>query len=309
MKSKLLSSIFKYKPLQVYQGLNGPTKIVSRKIRFGVEIELENTNVVYSTMAFKTVEDHSLKIEGIELVTIPIELQYIEVELQRIKGLLTLNELSFSKRCSVHAHMNVRDLNTEELYKFVLLYIIFEKALFRYSGNRYDNPYCIPLQEVNLFLELEKVAKGILTSIHWNKYLALNISPIWGTDGSFQKRYGTVEFRHMEGNMDVSRIMNWLNFMACLKLAAKKFDREDLEAHIRIMNTTSGYGWLAKTVFGYWTDMLVKYPGSESDITDGISYAKSHMQVEKSDNSTLKKKISTLEDKIFSPNEVLVVDF
>lgn len=272
MDPNKLSTIYKYKPLQKYDGLTGKLKVVSPKIKFGVEIEAELANSV-PNISFNTVEDHSLKVAGLEYVSKPIDLSYLEVELYRLKGYISNN--SFSKRCSVHSHMNVRDFTSEELYKFILLYLIFERALFRYSGARNNNPFCIPLYHLpNLVTKALHRIKSIgVTSVTWNKYTALNLTPIWGDKNEGSKCLGTVEFRHMIGNIDVPYIINWLNLQACLKLAAKKLELDELLAHIRTMNTTSGYGWLLNFVFGKWQHLL-NYPELVNDLAEGISDAK-----------------------------------
>lgn len=278
MESPKLSTLFKYNSLQRYDGLPGVLKVASQKIKFGVEIEAEYA-VDIDTGSFKTVNDYSLKVLGKEYVSKPINLPYMEVELYRLKGFLA--DASFSKRCSVHSHMNVRDMTVEELYRFILLYLIFERALFKYSGSRNNNPFCIPLYHLSkqtkglLFL----LKTGSIKNVYWNKYTALNLSPIWGSEKEGSKRMGTVEFRHMVGNIDVPYIINWLNLQACLKLASKKIETDELEAHIRTMNTTSGYGWLLNFVFGKFKSLL-EYPGVVSDLEEGISDTKLFMKGE-----------------------------
>lgn len=277
MENTKLSNLYSYKKLLKYNGLLGNTKVVSRRIKFGIELEIENINSYFVFVSpFNLVTDHSLKIGGGELVSVPLDLQFIEVELQRAKGNLIATQISFSKRTSVHAHMNVRDFTSLELYKFILLYLIFEKALFKYSGSRDNNPFCIPLYhlEDKVSIALDKIKTGQIKEVHWNKYRALNLCPIWGSESEGSKRYGTVEFRHMVGNLDIPYIINWLNLIACLKIAAKKLDLEELLSHIRTMNTTSGYGWLTKEVFGYWSKFLVNLPDYTQDLEDGIAFTK-----------------------------------
>lgn len=277
MDARKLSQLYKYKPLLKYNGIPGKTKVISRRIRFGVEIEVED---IFSTFtptgsSFQATADNSLKVNGVEFVSLPLELQFIEVELQRLKGGYKFQEHSFSRRTSIHTHMNSRDLTVEELHKFLILYLIFERGLFKYSGGRNNNPFCIPLYQLqdrvsNAFYELSLGNVGF----SWNKYMALNLCPLWGNSSEGSKKYGTIEFRHMQGNLDIPYIIDWMNLQACLKIAAKKFELEDLLAHVRTMNTTSGYGWLIKQVFGNWSNLITSQPDCIQDMEDGIAFTK-----------------------------------
>ena len=106
---------------------------------------------------------------------------------------------------------------------------------------------------------------------HWYKYTGLNLSPIWGGESS---KIGTVEFRQLHGTVDVEEIMQWCNLITSLKRAAQTIPRDELLAHIRTMNTTSGYWWLAKEVFGSWNKMITSLPTFQEDMENCITNLK-----------------------------------
>ena len=268
-----LSDLFTYKPIPRITSISGNYPMSNKSIIFGVEIELEEVKFKTEPVpkTWKITEDNSLKIQGYEFVSAPLKQQYLETELRRLfQGI----EAKPTGRCSVHVHLNARDFTPEELMKFLLLYLVFEKGLFNYSGNRWDNNYCIPLFEAVQQTEeaIYCVKNGGLPSSIWSKYFALNLCPIWGADGS--QKQGTIEFRHMQGNMEIEYILDWVNLISRLKMAAKKMDKDELLSHIRTMNTSSGYYWLAKEVFGKWSTLITSQPTFKQDVESCISRVK-----------------------------------
>jgi hypothetical protein len=139
-----VSDLYKYDSLNKYTGMEGNIPVRAGTTFVGVEIELEKVNLNSDVGGtWKMIEDNSLKDDGQEFVTIPIQFKYLEVELHRLfQGIKTCRA---SKRCSVHVHMNARDFTLEELKTFIALYMIFEKSFYNYSGNRWNNNFCVPL--------------------------------------------------------------------------------------------------------------------------------------------------------------------
>lgn len=269
-----ISKYYKYQPIPKYTGLEGRISVKHKDVYVGVEIELENVvSMLGNSVIYKHV-DHSLKLDGIEIVTIPIKMRYLEVELRRALEQVRDHAL-VSKRCSVHVHMNVRDMTLEHLSNMVMLYMIFERSLYRLSGDRWDNNFCVPLAMTpDLLISWFKYEKKPI-NWGWNKYTGLNLCPIWGGESS---KIGTVEFRQHKGSVDVEEIMQWCNLITALKRAAQKIQRDELLAHIRTMNTTSGYWWLAKEVFGSWAKIVTSLPTFKEDIENCITNLKYVLQ-------------------------------
>jgi hypothetical protein len=266
-----VSKIYKYKALPIYNGLPGRIPVKNKDVYVGVELEIENVDLKYANVtSFKSVDDGSLKVNGMEFVSIPIKMKYLEVELTRILG--TFEKCAtLSARCSTHVHVNVRDMTQENLLTLVLLYSIFERTLFRASGDRWGNIFCHPLQSLPIMVA--DIFKNDIRYWVWEKYSALNLCPVFGKDGQSQK-IGTVEFRSMHGSLDVAEIMQWCNLLTALKRAAQEIKLDDLYSHIQVMNTSSGYGWLAKEVFGSYYTVLTQFKEFEEDTAQGISFCK-----------------------------------
>lgn len=272
MSSELtVSKLYKYKHLKPYTGLQGSIPIKHKDVFVGVEIELENVTGYYEIGTRQYTEDHSLKVNGAEFVTIPIKMKYLEVELRRILGGFVGTAPNASSRCSTHVHVNVRDMTAKEILNMVMLYMIFERSLYRMSGDRWHNNFCIPLCMAT------QTVKGLFEAwdkVHlwgWYKYMGLNISPIWGGESTM---IGTVEFRQLHGTTSTEEIVQWCNMITSLKRAAQTIDQEELLAHIRTMNTTSGYGWLVKEVFGRYSKLLTDQPTFVGDVEKCISVLK-----------------------------------
>lgn len=265
-----ISKLYKYKRLSPYVGLEGRIPIKHKDVYVGVEVELEDVSGFYDLGTKNFVEDHSLKIGGAEFVTIPIKMRYLEVELQRLFGSI-VSTPTVSSRCSTHVHVNVRDMTVAQVLNMVMLYTIFERSLYRISGDRWLNNFCIPIQSApETFNRLLRYSNKP-SQWEWNKYQGLNLCPIWGGESS---KIGTVEFRQLHGTTSVEEIIQWCNIITSLKRAAQGFDQEELLAHIRTMNTTSGYWWLVRTVFGRYSKLLTDHSNFAEDTERGITVLK-----------------------------------
>lgn len=284
-----ISKLFKYKPIVPYTGLEGRIRVKNRDVYVGVEIELEEVPSVYQNSAISKHEDHSLKLHGAELVTRPLKMRYLEIELRRILDQVKQQAL-ISQRCSIHVHMNVRDMTPEHLSNMVMLYMIFERSLYRVSGDRWNNNFCVPLYMATDMCINWFRWEGNINQWSWSKYTGLNLSPIWGGESS---KIGTVEFRQHKGSVDVEEIMQWCNLVTALKRAAQTIPRDELLSHIRTMNTTSGYWWLAKEVFGSWAKIITSLPEFKEDTEQCIANLKYILSY-----NLLKEKKSVTETKI-----------
>lgn len=275
-EEKKLSHYYGYKKLSKYEGLHGKTPIRAPTTYVGVELELEKIQLKNNVpSSFKMVNDGSLKLNGKEFVTVPIRCCYLERELKRLFA--SMHPPLVSSRCSTHVHLNARDFTHQELYRFILLYLIFERSLFNFSGGRDNNIFCTPLFSYLPMVRSEAsklLDEGGVMNMSWKKYFALNLCPIWGHGDEGSGCLGTVEFRHMSGTTDVTRILDWISLIVSLKISAKKFTTEELVNHIQVMNTTSGYNWLVREVFRDWCRLLITQPSFKNDVESGILAAK-----------------------------------
>jgi hypothetical protein len=255
MSEPKIGDIYVYPKLKVYDGLTGNFPIRNPDLYFGIEVEAEMVgHISCHTIpgSWKTVEDGSLKISGAEYVTVPIKFKFLEVELKRLFG--AIKEAEFSCRTSIHVHMNARDMTPEEIGRFLVIYMIFEKSLYRFAGfDRWKNNFCVPIYcYANYAVTmLSRLLNGGGLYESWTKYHGLNLVPLYGKEDS-SARIGTIEFRQMRGNNDVEFILNWCNLISSMKNAAKTIETKQLIEYIEFGAVKS----LASTVFTKWLHLL-----------------------------------------------------
>ena len=198
----------------------------------GIEVELEQMrwNFKENLKRWYVTKEGSI-INGIEFVSDPVWGTAIRDALEELKEALEDHKPRVSFRTSTHIHMNVLDLDLDELIHLIYLYIMYEPALFRYHDRwrRADSIFCVPaylsmdIREayVKLIADLRR-GKGRGTYLQ-SKYAALNINAL--------QRQGSLEFRHMGGSIDIDEIDEWINILLQLKLAALNMaDIEDPDA-------------------------------------------------------------------------------
>ena len=288
---KKFSQIFQYNPLSSYEGLYGKYKCRAGTTYIGVEIELEEVDIKSGMpSSIKMTTDGSLKLSGQEFITIPIKFCYLEQELDRLFG--TLSHGTITSRCSTHIHMNVRDMTSQELVKLILIYMLYEKSLFHLSGDRWENIFCVPYYNYPLVVNemINDLLNEAFSRYSWSKYYALNLAPIWGSnvDGEGVAKLGTVEFRHHKGTKSTSEIIQWVNFLVSLKIAAKKFSLGQLMDFIEEDKTDDQYVSFARLVFREFTPFIIDQPTFKQDMVDCNMVLKKIML---SNNLLIKKEI------------------
>jgi hypothetical protein len=254
----------------------------------GIEVEVENIcNPIRNKEALNIwdiTEDGSLRNWGREFISLPIPAKYARFALDRLmEALEEENEPQFTSRTGIHIHVNVQDMNINQLVSFVLLYYVTERLLYRFVGReRKNNIFCVPLQNTNYFLHIynavkinnKELTEVIIDDLHafksiieeWKKYLGLNLLPIL--------RYGTVEFRHLYGTRDVDLIVNWINIILSLKKAAMEVTNfENLVTTLVNLNVKSEYHNFLGRIFGNLLPLLAT-KGFEKEFSCSISNVK-----------------------------------
>lgn len=283
-KTLTFSNLHTYPKLSKYVGLCGKLSCRADTTYIGVEVEMENVNLNYPPPpTFNGKVDGSLKNNGIEFITIPIQFKFLEVELARLFKCFV--NYTFSSRCSIHIHMNARDFTVEELKTFLLLYMIFERSLYRFSGDRWNNIFCVPLgfftlpvTEVIIYSSTDQIIQK------WYKYFGLNISPLFGGEST---KIGTIEFRHMVGTDNIPWIIQWINLIVSLKIGAKKHSYKSMVEKLQMMNTDSSYYELSDIIFREYSELIRMQPTFKQDVERCITIAKSVFSTDKSNKCSI----------------------
>lgn len=189
----------------------------------GVEIEFENRGALKNTEAmskyWRFEDDGSLRNGGMEIVfREPYKGDTVKAALYDAeKGTA---KCLFTYRCGLHVHIDCRDLTTAQLRSFVLLYILFEPILLPLCGEgREESNFAVPVGSNSALM----AALGGRVSIErlagagrddYGRYSALNLQAY--------ARYGSLEFRSMQGTGNAKDILNWIEILLSIKDFARK---------------------------------------------------------------------------------------
>ena len=245
----------------------------------GVEVEAERLfiDIPRDGMMFnkywKIVKDGSLRNGGAEFVlSNPLsgkDLVDGVVSLEKdVKG----KELNpkFPDSTSVHIHLDVRHFSQEELYNLILIYIIFERALFNYAGpDRKDNIFCTYFDDCQAILELisaqftqgdDGAFRDRLT--RFQKYSSCNLLSVY--------EHGSLEFRQHVGEIKSEKILRWINIL----LSMHKYVQTNkiVPNNIPFEISQQGIDAFTKKVFSKYARHL-DYAGLDKGVLEGIRLA------------------------------------
>lgn len=242
----------------------------------GVEIELENVNnptlfddqdlIACKQVLWAQKADGSLRNNGQEFISsfgttinlLPLSLNVLDHYLVQIRP-----EAVANARTGLHVHYNVQGLSLYELMNVLFLYSTIEPAFFYYSGNRFDNIFCVPWCE-NKYT-IGDIILGSAFSSKYNRadqFRWRNYSKYCGLNVSTVATFGTLEFRMHKGSKDTEEIMNWVKAIDALFTYAKNTDLIRNIELFRTERTNEKYLALIKFIFSRYkqepTEELIK---------------------------------------------------
>jgi len=203
---------------------------------FGIEIEVEGNGLPVEEHGHWTVDmnEGSLRDGGVEYVFDgPLDK---DAALKEVKGLAEYikdegGDPVFSPRTSVHAHVNVSDLEFNHMCNFLFIAFLIEGNLSHYCGDvRKGNPFCITGKNAEgVYDALEVIyrqRKPIqLVNERIYRYGFINLMSL--------QKYGSVEFRGMYGTLDTEVLGTWMSMLEKIKTLAVQFETPvDLIKHI-----------------------------------------------------------------------------
>ena len=213
----------------------------------GIEVEVENVLFIdpnIPLLFWEITEDGSLRNRGREFRTYPVPLGYVEPALRQLFSGLN-EDVDFSRRTSIHVHLDVRQLTFSQAVGLLFTYAAVENVLFKFaSGNRRNSIFCVPITETNLLSSFHTKPENLFLNIgnYWQKYTALNLLPI--------SKFGTFEFRQLPGTSNINQILLWLDMLSHLRIYAYRYPLEAIIKTIADLNTSSAYHNFIEDVFG-----------------------------------------------------------
>lgn len=271
----LIKTGHRIKPVTPYVNNKAVQQVVAdTQLVYGMELEIENAQEGWRTVGMDVTTDGSLRNGGLEFITKPMTGSVLFYVLENFFNKAKPGEECYSDRTSIHVHTNVQDLTVDQLTSVLMLYQVFENQLFRFAGQDRDkNIFCVPWSQTAYTYNIgERIAYGAVNvAARWAKYTALNLAPMCAQ--------GTIEFRHMPGTADLTKIKTWCNLIGRLFHYARNIELSTLEQEICALNTNSHYHIFVDKVFGGWAEHL-KFPAFEIDLEDGVLNVK-YMLLEK----------------------------
>lgn len=180
---------------------------------FGVEIEVEGTDLPVQVPGWKVTKDGSLRGEAYEYVTDGAKTAYAlgkcmdQLEKQLVQWKSKVNEDSF--RCSTHVHVNMQHYPVHTFIGSLVVFATVEHLFMRLCGPTRDgNLFCLPSYDCgdmntyvrNLF-DYWQEDGGIMRFHERGKYAALNTNPM--------NTFGTIEFRTFPCSVQKPTVMSW----------------------------------------------------------------------------------------------------
>lgn len=196
----------------------------SPKGEIGIEVEVEGGPWPEGAAPnWEPHQDGSLRNGGIEyVIRNPVNRAKVPDALKAKQAFLKNSKLNFSYRTSIHIHVNVQDLTVAQWVSFIAAFTVLEEALVDVVGpKRAGNKFC--LRAVDADESLRLILRGLRNeNLHAEirgdiKYASMNVLAT--------ATHGTLEFRAMEGNLDVDRITDWVNVICAIKDYAIKLER------------------------------------------------------------------------------------
>ena len=233
----------------------------------GIEYEIENCikeHVIPAGNArifgnyWDITEDGSLRNNGLEFVSKPLKGVHVANALLSLKEVLghAYPGHKATSRCGIHVHINALDLSVTQVMAWLSVYMVFERQLFKYSGARDKNLFCLPTwawnnnikQAMQVFNIDERSQRTAIRTLqeYGLKYAGMNTLPLG--------EHGTLEFRQMGTITDFGKISMWVELLTNIKTYARSVNSvNDLKAlwkKLGALNTTSEYGAFMGEVFG-----------------------------------------------------------
>lgn len=214
--------------------MNEPVVAINGLGEIGLEFEIEGENLPSSGKLARVVgkttgsqwtskSDGSLRGESLEYVlSRPCNIDEVETMVEGLYKAFVDNgtELKLSNRCSTHVHVNMAGARVNDITSAIALWTAFEEPLTLWAGEeRVNNHFCLGAKDCNA--GTVSAWRSFLRSGRRDfndnlKYSALNILTLY--------RFGSLEYRVMNGTEDAQRAIDWTKFVHSLtRYASDRF--------------------------------------------------------------------------------------
>ena len=247
--------------------------VAPKKGDIGIEVEVEGENLSIVDQGYwRTEADGSLRGrypgQSAEYVLAePVLVSKVKPALKQLIKAQAAAKLNFSFRTSVHVHVNVQELSHIQLINIIYTYLLLEEPLINFCGReRKGNRFCLRLQDAEGFMEYFKfLIQNRLKDFHMlnensMRYSAINLAAL--------RKYGSLEFRAMRGNLELKTLTDWVSALVQIK----NYACQDKATPATIYQTfcEKGCEGFLRDVLGVYADAYI-YPGFEKDMQRSFS--------------------------------------
>lgn len=216
--------------------------------KFGIEIEVEGSRLDIPNNKFWKMEiDGSLRprpecVEYVFRTPLSYKDSVTAIHWLNANHAKRETKLDWSFRCSTHVHLNVQEYELSRLFRLLFIYYILENLLVHWSGKeREGNRFCLRMADSGeIPIQTSRIFRENLQPIEENRirYSALNIASL--------RKYGSIEFRSLNGTTEFARLDKWLKAIVSLEAASQRY--ESVEAIFKA--ATKDINRFAIDVFG-----------------------------------------------------------
>ena len=261
--------------------------------RVGIEIEQEYTQERTYSQAmglrnstyWRTKPDGSLRYFGVEFCSNILYPGNVDDALKEVYD--SLNRGTFSWRTGIHVHIDVSDLDEEQLRSVCELYSVLEPLIFQWEGNeRETSRFCVP------WYTCPAAVRTMLGRIggksyevqdafdRFGKYSALNLTSI--------PRFGTIEFRHLQTTNDMDKLRKYVNL--CLAIVEVGSSGIDPGNELSIQGAENFVRSIFKGKLSFLEDAVLEFDRAWQSI-DVINNIKMSALQERPDRKRIKEDI------------------
>jgi hypothetical protein len=221
------------KEIRVHEGKISPFPTADF---IGIEIELENVELerhatnrmpvaVAAPAGWQYHIDDSLRNQGLEFVFDgPAAGSVAATRLESLITWVKTHKLKpeASDRTSVHIHVDAGDCTMNQLFKWLLIYTVYEPLLFEvYAPTRKKSNFCVPIYDSYATRSTIGFLKKSFPAFYkelgkyrgQHRYSAVNLDAL--------HKFGSLEFRHLAGTYKPKPIIDWTTALLQLKAWAK----------------------------------------------------------------------------------------
>lgn len=203
---------------------NDSASLALAKCLTGLEFECENVKVALPAIDeagyWKQEKDDSLRGSSMEFVLRePLFGEDLTDALKWFCQWASENNFESNYRTGMHVHIDVRNLEANQLVSLLVYYALFEPVLFKWVGDgREGSIFCMPFYKAEG--AIEDVIKAFKTPTKMKDYAA-KIDRYAGLNLNALSKYGSVEWRHLQTTFDYDRVLKWVNIAQSFKRYAK----------------------------------------------------------------------------------------